>query len=41
MLLRLLSLAQQQCRHHGLRVISSPSRELHFKFRRYIHLNKS
>jgi hypothetical protein len=39
--LRLLALPQQQWRHHKLRGISSPTRELPLTFRRHIHLNKS
>jgi hypothetical protein len=40
-LLKLLSLPQQQWRHHGLRGRSSSSRDLPLVFRRHIHLNRS
>jgi hypothetical protein len=40
-LLRLLPLAQQQWRRHGLRGRSSPSQVPPLTFRRHIHLNKS
>jgi hypothetical protein len=39
--LRLLALTQQQWRHHKLKGISSPTRELPLTLRRHIHLNKS